>query len=178
MRRALFLAALLAPLPALAHPGHGLETGFAAGFSHPLLGLDHLLAMVTVGLLGGLLGGAARYVLPGAFLGAMAAGAGLAMAGIAIPGVEAGILASLIVLGALAALALRLPLAVLAGIAAFFGLLHGVAHGAELAGGAAALGFLLATAALHAAGVALGSLRAARWAGAATAAAGVLLAVI
>ncbi|MCO6419378.1 HupE/UreJ family protein [Siccirubricoccus sp. KC 17139] len=187
MRALLLAAALLAPLPALAHPGHGLEHGFAAGLAHPFLGLDHLLAMVTVGLLGGLLGGAARFALPGAFLAAMAAGAGLAMAGVALPGVEAGILASLIVLGALTALAVRLPLGAMAGLAALFGLLHGAAHGAELPGGSAALyvaGFLVATAALHGLGLALArpfapwARRAAQLAGGATAAAGLALALV
>jgi urease accessory protein len=188
MRAPLILAAvLLAPLPALAHPGHGLEHGFMAGVAHPFLGLDHLLAMVTVGLLGGLMGGTARFALPGAFLAAMVAGAVLAMTGVTLPGVEAGILASLIVLGALAALAARLPLGVTAALVAFFGLLHGAAHGAELPGGSAALyvaGFVAATAVLHGVGVALAlpvapwARRMAQVAGGATAVAGLALAFV
>ena len=100
----LLAAVLLLPAPALAHVGDGLHHGLMAGFLHPFSGVDHLLAMVMVGLWAGLLGGTARLALPGAFLGAMALGGVLGMAGLALPGVEAGILASVVVLGALAAL--------------------------------------------------------------------------
>jgi len=157
MRRSAILAAvLLMPLPALAHPGHGEASGFLAGLMHPLSGADHLLAMATLGLWAGLLGGAARWALPGGVLTAMVAGGVLGAAGIALPGVEAGILASVILLGALAALALRLPLAAGVALAALFGLLHGHAHGVEMTAGAPlayGAGFLLATAALHGLGL-------------------------
>jgi urease accessory protein len=164
MRRArgVVLAAFvvaLAPLPALAHPGHPEAAGFLAGVLHPLGGMDHLLAMVMVGLWAGLLGGAARLALPGAFLAAMLVGFGLGVAGMALPGVEAGILASAVVLTVLAALAAPLPVTLAAGLVAVAGVLHGTAHGAEMAADAAAFayatGFLLATAALHAAGIAV-----------------------
>lgn len=156
-RGTMMAAALLAPLPALAHPGHAEPAGFLAGLLHPVGGMDHLLAMVMVGLWAGLLGGCARLALPGAFLGAMLAGFGLGAAGLALPGVEAGILASVVVLAGFALLAVRVPLLAAAALVALAGLFHGHAHGTELVGGAAAYaaGFFVATAALHAAGLAL-----------------------
>ena len=165
MRRLLpVAAALLLPLPALAHTGIGPVDGFTAGFAHPLGGLDHLMAMLGIGLWAGLLGGRATWALPAAFLGAMALGGALGMAGLGLPMVEAGIAASVIVLGAVVALAARLPLAAALSLAALFGLFHGHAHGAEMhpgAGAAAyAAGFLLATAGLHALGRGLGRWRA------------------
>ena len=180
---ALLAAALLLPAPALAHIGDGLHHGLMAGFLHPFSGADHLLAMVMVGLWAGLSGGKARLALPGAFLGAMALGGLLGFAGVALPGVEAGILASVIVLGALAALAVRLPLGTGAALVAAFGLLHGAAHGAEL-GGVAMLGAIGGTVVLHAAGLAIGATAApwarpaARLAGGATAMAGLALALV
>jgi urease accessory protein len=156
--RPLFLAlALLAPMPALAHTGAGNVHGFLAGLAHPLGGLDHLAAMLAVGAWAGVLGGRARLGLPLGFLGAMAAGGLLGMAGAALPLVEAGILASIIVLGALIACWATLPMAAAVPLVALFGLLHGHAHGTEMAGGALgyALGVLAATASLHAAGLLL-----------------------
>ncbi|WP_431267397.1 HupE/UreJ family protein [Dankookia sp. P2] len=180
---ALLAAALLLPAPALAHVGDGLHHGFMAGFLHPFSGADHLLAMVMVGLWAGLSGGAARFALPGSFLGAMALGGALGFAGLAFPGIEAGILASVIVLGALAALAVRLPLGLGMALVGAFGLLHGAAHGAKL-GGMALLGAVGGTAVLHGAGLALGNTaaprarRAAQLAGGATAMAGLALALL
>ncbi|NKC30061.1 HupE/UreJ family protein [Falsiroseomonas selenitidurans] len=157
MLRLLTLAALLAPLPALAHGAGAHVHGVAAGLLHPVGGLDHILAMVAVGLWAGLTGGRAVLALPAAFLGGMALGGGLGMAGTGLPMMEAGILASVIILGALVAGATRLPLRVGLPLVAAFGLLHGNAHGLELAAGTGApgyaLGFLLATAALHGAGL-------------------------
>ncbi|MBX6743596.1 MAG: HupE/UreJ family protein [Acetobacteraceae bacterium] len=180
------LVALLLPVPALAHVGDGAHFGFAAGFLHPFTGVDHLLAMMMVGLWAGLLGGAARWALPAAFLGTMALGGALGMAGLALPLAESGILASVIVLGAVTALMLRLPLPAGMALAGLFGLLHGHAHGVEMLGGSAftyATGFLAATALLHGAGLALAAPSAAwarpaaRIAGGATALAGLLLAL-
>jgi urease accessory protein len=175
---------LLLPATAFAHPGDALHHGLAAGFLHPFSGADHLLAMVTVGLWAGLLGGRARWALPGGFLAGMAGGALMGFAGLALPGVEAGILASVIVLGALAGLALRLPLALGLVLAAGFGLLHGHAHGTEMLAGPAFLGMLAGTALLHGAGLALASpvapwaRRAAQAVGGATALGGVVLALV
>jgi len=151
------LVLALAPFPALAHPGGPLAHGLAGGFLHPLMGMDHLVVMLAVGLWAGLQGGAARLVLPGAFMAAMALGMGLGMAGLAMPGVEAGVLASVLLLGVLAALAVRVPLGMAAPLVGLAGLLHGHAHGVE-AGALEvtyALGALVATAALHGAGLAL-----------------------
>ncbi|PTX01948.1 HupE/UreJ family protein [Pararhodobacter aggregans] len=154
----LTLLILLAPSLALAHPGHDSGT-FLSGAAHPLGGLDHVLAMLAVGLMAAQAGGRALWALPVTFVGAMLAGGLLGFAGVALPAVEPAILASIIILGALVALATRLPLAALVPMVALFGLAHGWAHGAEgPAQGLAvyAAGFALATAALHVAGIAMG----------------------
>lgn len=162
MRRLLTAAALLAPVPAFAHGAGDHVHGVVAGLMHPVGGMDHILAMVAVGLWAGLMGGRAVLALPALFLGGMALGGALGMAGTGLPMVEAGILASVIILGALVAASARLSLAVALPVVAAFGMLHGNAHGLELAAGNGALGyalgFLVATAGLHAAGV-LGALR-------------------
>lgn len=162
MMRTLFLAVSAAAIasPAFAHAGDHAGGGLVAGLLHPVTGVDHLLAMVAIGLWAGLLGGAARLAVPLAFLAAMAIGCVLGVHGVHLPLVEAGILASVIVLGALAAAATRLGQLAGAALAVLFGLLHGHAHGAEMAGGsvlAYSLGMLGATAALHALGLALAS---------------------
>jgi urease accessory protein len=158
LRRTSFLLPLLVPAVALAHTGAGVHGApFASGLAHPFIGPDHVLAMVAVGLLAGLTGGRARWAYPAAFLAAMAAGGALAAAGAALPAFEPTILASVVVLGAGAACAVRAPLALACGLIALFGLAHGYAHGLEelaLGGLAYGLGFLLATAALHLAGLA------------------------
>ncbi|MFD1913744.1 HupE/UreJ family protein [Halodurantibacterium flavum] len=159
----LFLSAILtaAASPLWAHPGHDhADAGFGAGFSHPLHGADHILAMVAVGLWAASVGGRALWALPAAFVGAMVMGFGVALGGMTLPLVEPMILGSVIVLGLALALAMRLSLAASAAIVALFGVFHGFAHGQEMgAGGAAAFGagFALATAMLHAGGVALGA---------------------
>lgn len=154
-----FLAAIVLPAaPAFAHTGAGTHHSFFAGFEHPLFGWDHLLAMVAVGLWAGLLGRRAAWLLPSAFLAGMVAGGVLGMAGIALPAVEHFILASVLLLGIATALALRVPLALGAALVALLGIAHGNAHGLEAPleadGLAYVIGFFLATAALHGAGVA------------------------
>jgi urease accessory protein len=141
---------------ARAHPAGGPVGGFSPGFLHPFGGLDHLLAMVAVGLLAAQRGGRAIYLLPAAFLGAMAAGFTVALAGGAIPLVETSIPASVIVLGLLVGLSFRIPVVWPAVLVGLFGLVHGHAHGTEAAGLATAYagGMLLATALLHGSGVA------------------------
>ncbi|MDP4021932.1 HupE/UreJ family protein [Methylobacterium sp. NEAU 140] len=162
MKRLLPLAAalLLLPQAALAHPGHGAATGAEAGFLHPLLGADHVLAMVAVGLLAALRGGRALWALPAAFLTLMTVGAGLGMAGVALPYAETGIALSIVAFGLAAMVGLRAPVAALAALVGGFALFHGHAHGAEMpetaSGLAYGLGFLAATAGLHAAGIGLG----------------------
>jgi len=150
---------LTASTTALAHPGHNVS-GFAAGLMHPFLGLDHLLAMVAVGLWAAQSGGKKVWLLPLTFMTLLASGAALAMHGPSLPLVETGIAASVLALGLLVALSLRLPASLSVAITALFGLLHGYAHGLELPASAApieyALGFLAATAALHLSGIAVG----------------------
>jgi urease accessory protein len=161
-RTALRLAAALMLLPtaALAHPGHGATPDVLHGFLHPLSGLDHILAMVAVGLFAVQLGGRALWLVPASFVAVMAA-AGLAgMAGIDIPHVEAGIALSVLVLGAVIALQIDMPLAAAMGLVGFFAVFHGHAHGAEMpetmSGFAYGAGFLAATACLHGLGIAAG----------------------
>jgi len=154
---AAFLA--FAASPALAHLDPGEHGSFAAGFTHPLFGTDHVLAMIAVGLWAALLGGRAIWALPTAFVSAMVAGFVLSLAGVPLPFVEPFILASVVILGAVVALALRLPLGLSAALVAAFGVCHGHAHGGEigLAGEIGyAAGFVLATALLHAAGLLIG----------------------
>lgn len=152
--------------PALAHTGVGAVHGFGAGLLHPLFGLDHLLAMVAVGLWAGLTGGRARLAYPLAFIGMMVLAGLWGMSGAALPGVEIGIAVSVVVLGLAIALRATPPLAAGAAACAIFAIFHGHAHGAELPQGASglgyALGFVVATAALHGAGLGLAGLLAAR----------------
>jgi urease accessory protein len=151
--------ALLAPTAAWAHTGVGPADGLIHGMLHPLLGVDHLLAMIAVGVWATQLGGRAVVALPAAFVATMAIGAAAGAAGFAMPGVEAGILLSVLSLGALAAAAKRLPIALAMAVVAIFALFHGHAHGTEMpatiAGWAYGMGFVTATAALHAAGIGL-----------------------
>lgn len=158
------LAALLvlAPGAAFAHVGAGDTSGFAHGFMHPVTGIDHVLAMVAIGVFAYQLGGRALWLVPGTFVLVMAAGGALGMAGIALPHVETGIALSVVVLGAIIALGVKAPVAIAMGIAGLFAIFHGHAHGAEMpsdvAGAEYAAGFMLGTALLHAAGIALGFL--------------------
>ncbi len=141
-------------LPALAHPGHEVAS-LASGLAHPLGGLDHLLAMVAVGLFAARQQASARWTPPATFVLAMLAGAALSAAGIALPAVETGIAASVLVLGLLVACLVRLPLGAALPLVASLALFHGHAHHAEMGDGsvfAYSLGFALATTALHVAG--------------------------
>jgi urease accessory protein len=159
MNRTICLAALLiaAASPALAHPGHEFS-----GFAHPFTGIDHLLAMVGVGVWASLLAvrrPAAAFLVPAAFVGMMLVGAAAAFAGIKVPLVEAGIVASVLILGALIVAAVRLPSAVAMAVVGVFAVFHGYVHAIEapVAGtGVYILGFILATAFLHAVGFGLG----------------------
>ncbi|MDA0218330.1 MAG: HupE/UreJ family protein [Proteobacteria bacterium] len=161
MRIVLVAATLVATaMPAFAHTGVGPHGGLAAGFTHPLLGLDHLLAMIAVGLFAAARGGKALWLVPLAFVAMMAGGGALAMAGIQVPMVELGIALSVVVLGAAVALRLSLPVAGAMALVGAFALFHGHAHGAEIPAGASALtyaaGFVAATAMLHGIGIAIG----------------------
>jgi urease accessory protein len=145
---------------AAAHPGHADAGGLAHGFMHPLGGLDHVLAMVAVGLYAALLGGRALWLVPATFVAVMALGGALGAAGYALPSVEVGIALSVVVLGAVIALRVSLPTLAAMAMVGIFAVFHGHAHGAEmpqnLTGYEYAAGFLAATALLHGAGIALG----------------------
>lgn len=181
--RTIILAALcLFAGTASAHTGvHGTLTGFAGGLAHPLLGLDHLLAMIAVGLWAAQQGGRALWAVPAAFVGAMGAGGMLAWSGVTLPQVETALALSVLVLGLLVATQRRWAVAPGMAIAAVFALFHGFAHGLEMPQAASpalyGLGFTLATVLLHGAGIA-GSLaghRVTRLAGVGIAASGAAL---
>lgn len=165
LSRSLALAATLWPALALAHVGQGRAEGFLAGLSHPVSGLDHVLAMVSVGLWGAQLGAPAIWLLPVTFPMVMAFGGMLGLAGMPLPGVEAAIALSGILLGLAVLAEWRPPLPVAAVIVGFFAIFHGHAHGAELPAGASgltySLGFVMATGTLHAVGIGIGVIH--RW---------------
>jgi urease accessory protein len=164
--RWIFLTALfMAAGSAAAHEAAGLAGGFASGFMHPVVGWDHVVAMVAVGLWGAFLGNPAIWVLPVVFPLVMAFGGVLGVAGIPLPAVEVGIALSAIVLGAMVAFAARPPLWVAAVLTGVFAIFHGHAHGTELPAAANPLaysaGFVVATGLLHVCGIAFGLL--VRW---------------
>lgn len=156
----LALAGAALPAVASAHPAIGDAAGFSHGFAHPMSGLDHVLAMVMVGVFAFQLGGRATWLVPTTFVLVMALGGALGAAGINVPFVELGIALSVVVLGAIVALDVKAPLAAALGIVGLFAIFHGHAHGAEMpenaAGAAYAAGFMIATALLHLTGLALG----------------------
>jgi len=162
---ALAIAILIWPMIAWGHVEAGQAGGLLSGLSHPVSGLDHVFAMVAVGLWGAQLGLPALWVLPVAFPMMMAFGGMLGLMGMAIPGVEVGIAASAIVLGGLILGEVRLPLFAAVMLVALFAVFHGHAHGTELAPGQNALlyslGFVIATGLLHGAGIAVGLIH--RW---------------
>ena len=151
--------ALVISLPAIAqaHVGHGETVGFLHGLEHPIGGLDHILAMLAVGLWAAQLGGHAVWSVPLTFVSVMALGGVLGIAGVPVPFVEQSIIASDLIFGGLVLMATRLPLAVSISIVGLLAVFHGYAHGEEMPKNAAALeyaaGFMVATAALHLSGV-------------------------
>lgn len=154
------MAALMLSSPAMAHITNASSGGFAGGFGHPFSGLDHILAMVAVGLWAAQLGRPAYWVLPLTFPLLMAVGASLGIAGLSLPLVEVGITTSVIVLGVMVALSLKPSLAVSMALIGLFAVVHGHGHGTELPQAASPLmygaGFLVATAVLHAIGLVIG----------------------
>ncbi|HKU63758.1 MAG TPA: HupE/UreJ family protein [Rhizomicrobium sp.] len=150
-------ALLAAALPAAAHPGHGPITSFAAGVQHPLSGMDHLLAMIAVGLWAGLCGGRREWLWPATFVSSMVAGGVIGMFAVSPVPVEPAILVSVMVLGLATTLSLRAPLVFGGILIAVFGMAHGYAHGTEIPHIAHKLdfaaGFTMATAMLHMVGV-------------------------
>lgn len=169
MRFWLFVFVMLSfyvfPFPALAHQETGSITGIVSGLKHPVSGMDHVLAMISVGLWGAQLGAPAVWVLPVAFPMVMAFGGMLGLMGIPVPGIEVGIAVSALVLGLLVLAEGRPPLWVAAVIVGFFAIFHGHAHGTELPVGSSGLlysiGFVVATGTLHGVGIIIGLVH--RW---------------
>lgn len=163
--RLLLILLLCAPEPAAAHTEVGVAGGLLSGFFHPLTGLDHLVAMVAVGLWGAQLGSPGIWVLPICFPTVMAVGGLLGIAGVPLPWTELVIAASALVLGFAVAIALRVPFWAAAIVVGVFAVFHGYAHGLELPGAANPLaygiGFVVATGLLHALGILIGILT--RW---------------
>lgn len=159
------VCAFVAAAPALAHEGAGMAGGFLSGFLHPLLGPDHVAAMVAVGLWGAFLGAPAIWMLPIVFPLVMALGGALGVLGVPLPAVETGIAASAVILGLMVVLAARPPVWVAAVAVGLFAIFHGHAHGTELPAAANAItysvGFVIATGLLHLCGIAFGLLL--RW---------------
>ncbi|MBL9142164.1 MAG: HupE/UreJ family protein [Verrucomicrobiaceae bacterium] len=160
--RALLLVMLGLPSLAHAHIGVGHASGLLHGMAHPVSGLDHLCAMVAVGLWAAQCGGRTLWLVPLAFVSVMTVGGMLGAAGMPLPLVEQGIAASLLVLGLLMAAAVRLPLAASVGLVGLFALFHGHAHGTEMpdtaSGLAYGLGFVIVTISLHLLGMGAGVL--------------------
>ena len=158
----LLVLCLIAPSLAQAHVSPDHTNSLLCGLNHPLLGLDHILAMLAVGLWAAQLGGRTTWLVPASFVGLMAVGGTLGMAGFALPFVQQGILISVLMLGVLIAAAARLPLPVSMAVVGMFAIFHGHAHGTEmqlgLSGFGYGLGFVLATTGLHACGIGLGRL--------------------
>jgi urease accessory protein len=161
-RALLALVALFATaaVPALAHTGAGSVSGLAAGFAHPMGGLDHMLAMIAVGLLGASLGGRWMWALPATFVAMMIVGGAAGVSGLPLPLVELGIKGSVVVLGLAIVFGASLSGVAAAALVAVFALFHGHAHGTEMPASVAALeygaGFVAATAILHAVGLGIG----------------------
>ena len=160
----LALPLMLLAAAAQAHTDAGHAGGFVSGFSHPILGWDHVVAMVAVGLWGAVLGKPAIWILPVVFPLVMTFGAALGILGVPLPAVETGIALSGVILGLAVALAVRAPLPIAAVVVGVFAIFHGHAHGTELPAAANPLaygvGFVLGTGLLHMAGIALGLLTA------------------
>lgn len=157
----LIAIAIITPFgSALAHTGVGDTSGFFVGFAHPIGGLDHVLAMVAVGLLAALLGDRALWLVPAAFMITMTAGGALGLASVNLPFVELGIGLSVVALGAAVALQVNMPVSTALGFVGLFAIFHGHAHGSEMpetvSGFTFAAGFIAATAMLHCIGVGLG----------------------
>lgn len=159
------LLAWLCPAAAFAHPRGGEVTGLLAGLSHPVSGLDHVLAMIAVGLWGAQLGAPAVWLLPVTFPMVMAFGGALGLVGVKLPGIEVGIALSAIGLGAAVLFEARPKLWIAAALVGFFAIFHGHAHGTELPAGANgvlySIGFVVATGLLHATGIGIGLVH--RW---------------
>ena len=176
------ISVALIPSVAFAHTEGGVAGGFVSGFEHPLTGLDHIVAMVAVGLWGAFLGTPAVWLLPVIFPVVMALGGAMGVLGIPLPGVEIGIAMSGILLGAMVALAAKPPIWVASVLVGVFAIFHGHAHGTELPEAANAMtyaaGFVIATGLLHISGIAFGLLTRWPWGALAVRAGGGVISII
>jgi urease accessory protein len=158
------VALLAFPSPLAAHEG-GAAAGLLSGLLHPVSGLDHVLAMLAVGIWGAQMGPPAIWVLPVTFPMVMAFGGMLSLVGVPLPGVEIGIGLSALLLGLMVALEQRPDLRIAAVLVGFFAIFHGYAHGAELPEGQSgilySIGFVVSTGTLHASGIGIGLIH--RW---------------
>ena len=172
--------AVLTPLPVAAHEGAS-AAGLISGLLHPVTGLDHVLAMIAVGIWGAQLGAPAIWVLPVTFPMVMALGGMAGLLGLSLPGVEVGIGLSALLLGAMVAMERRPDLRAAAVLVGFFAVFHGYAHGAELPEGQSGLlysiGFVVSTGLLHGAGIGIGEVRRLPWGGTALRGVGGLIAL-
>lgn len=166
-RAALVFTVLFWAQPAYAHIQKGEVGGFITGFRHPISGLDHVLAMIAVGLWGAQLGAPAVWLLPVCFPMVMAMGGMLGLMGVHVPAIEIGIAASAILLGAAVMSEARPPIVGAAALVAFFAIFHGYAHGTELPAGESGLlysmGFVIATGCLHGVGITIGTVHRWKW---------------
>ena len=164
---AVLLTTLVSAQPAYAHVQKGEAIGFLSGLRHPISGLDHVLAMIAVGLWGAQLGAPAVWLLPVCFPMVMAMGGMLGLIGVHVPGIEIGIAASAILLGAAVMSEARPPIVAAAALVAFFAIFHGYAHGSELPAGESGLlysmGFVIATGCLHGVGITIGTIHRWQW---------------
>lgn len=157
----LLLALLFSSTNLFAHPLLGTQSGFSNGFFHPLSGLDHILAMLAVGIWAAQMGGKAKWIIPISFVGLMSVGGVLGMNNLNLPFAEIGILVSVVVLGVLILAGVRLPMLISSILVGVFALCHGHTHGTELPAAASgftyAIGFALTTIVLHLSGIGFGS---------------------
>lgn len=163
--RSILLALGLSLIPTVAYAHDGSQVpfgGFLAGLVHPVLGYDHLLAMLSVGILSAQIGGRAIWTVPATFVSVMAVGGALGYINIGLTATEVGIAASLIILGLIIAAEQRLPVRLAMLGVGFFAIFHGYAHGSEIPTTTQpvlyALGFLTGTALIHIAGVVIGDI--------------------
>jgi len=161
MGLSLAAATLALATPAMAHPGGAAAHDMLHGFLHPVSGMDHMLAMVAVGLIAARMGGRALWLVPLSFVAMMVMGGMLGLAGIGFPIVETAIAFSVVALGAAVALELKLSIPAAMAVVGTFAVFHGQAHGMEMPADASGLsyvvGFAAATAFLHATGIAIGA---------------------
>ncbi|MBN8571729.1 MAG: HupE/UreJ family protein [Ignavibacteria bacterium] len=157
----LLFALLFSSTNLFAHPLLGTQSGFSNGFFHPLSGLDHILAMLAVGIWAAQMGGKAKWIIPITFVGLMSVGGVLGMNNINLPFAEIGILVSVVVLGVLILAGVKLPMLVSSVLVGVFALCHGHTHGTELPAAASgvmyAAGFALTTIVLHLSGIGFGT---------------------